>query len=82
MFVEYVADEVLTYEEVAILNPDPQRKRPVVLIGPDKVGRKELRQRLILISQDRFAGVVPREYRTLVQLRVKSVNDTSNQYVS
>jgi len=50
--------------------------------GPDKVGRKELRQRLILFSQDRFAGVVPREYRTLVQLRVKSVNDTSNQCVS
>lgn len=32
-FVEYVADEVLTYEEVALLRPDPQRKRPVVLIG-------------------------------------------------
>ena len=32
-FVEYVADEVLTYEEVALLQPDPQRKRPVVLIG-------------------------------------------------
>ena len=29
--------------------------------GPDKVGRKELRQKLILFSQDRFAGVVPRK---------------------
>ena len=32
-FVVYVADEVLTYEEVALLQPDPQRRRPVVLIG-------------------------------------------------
>ena len=31
------------------------------LSGPDKVGRKELRQRLILYSQERFAGVVPRK---------------------
>jgi len=35
-FLEYVADEVLTYEEVALLRPDPQRKRPVVLIGMKK----------------------------------------------
>ena len=27
-FVEYVADKVLTYEEVALLLPNPQRKRP------------------------------------------------------
>lgn len=60
---EYVADEVLTYEEVALMQPDPQRKRPVVLIGPDKVGRKELRQKLILFSQERFAGVVPHTSR-------------------
>ena len=33
LFVDYVADEVLTYEEVALLQPDPQRKRPIVLIG-------------------------------------------------
>lgn len=60
---EYVADEVLTYEEVALFQPNSQRKRPVVLIGPDKVGRKELRQKLILFSQDRFAGVVPHTSR-------------------
>ena len=30
-------------------------------LGPDKVGRKELRQKLILFSQERFAGVVPRK---------------------
>lgn len=29
--------------------------------GPDRVGRKELRQKLILFSQERFAGVIPRE---------------------
>lgn len=34
---EYVADEVLTYEEVALLRPDLQRKRPVVLIGMQKL---------------------------------------------
>lgn len=60
---EYVADEVLPYEEVALLEPNPQKKRPVVLIGPDKVGRKELRQKLILFSQERFAGVVPHTSR-------------------
>lgn len=60
---DYVADEVLTYEEVALLEPDPQKKRPVVLIGPDRVGRKELRQRLILFSQERYAGVVPHTSR-------------------
>lgn len=32
-FAEYVADEVLPYEEVALLEPNPQKKRPVVLIG-------------------------------------------------
>ncbi|KAL9955018.1 hypothetical protein ACROYT_G042614 [Oculina patagonica] len=75
---EYVADEVLTYEEVALLQPDPQRKRPVVLIGPDKVGRKELRQKLILFSQERFAGVVPHTSRPK---RPEEVNERDYYFV-
>ena len=50
------------------------------LSGPDKVGRKELRQRLILYSQERFAGVVPRKYRlitfSLVNTRLFAVSQS------
>lgn len=50
------------------------------LSGPDKVGRKELRQRLILYSQERFAGVVPRKYRlitySLVNARLFAVSQS------
>ena len=46
-FVEYVADEVLTYEEVALMQPDPQRKRPVVLIGMS-VGAKACAQTSVI----------------------------------
>lgn len=76
---EYVADEVLSYEEVALLRPDPQRKRPVVLIGPDRVGRKELRQKLILFSQERFAGVIPHTSRPK---RADEVNERDYYFVS
>ena len=52
------------------------------LSGPDKVGRKELRQRLILYSQERFAGVVPRKYRlitfSLVNARLFAVSQSIN----
>lgn len=75
---EYVADEVLTYEEVAHLQPDPHRKRPVVLIGPDKVGRKELRQKLILFSRERFALVVPHTSRPK---RPEEVNERDYYFV-
>ena len=55
------AEEILTYEEVALYYPQPNRKRPVVLIGPSNVGRQELRQRLMESNLDRFAAAVPRK---------------------
>ncbi|XP_038074632.1 MAGUK p55 subfamily member 5-like [Patiria miniata] len=56
------SDEILTYEEVGLYVPNPDKKRPVVLIGPPKVGRHELRQRL-LESEARFAAAVPHTSR-------------------
>lgn len=40
--------------------PQPNRKRPIALIGPSNVGRAELRQRLMESDFDRFAAAVPR----------------------
>lgn len=54
-------EEVLTYEEVSLYYPQPNRKRPVVLIGPAHVGRHELRQRLMESDFDRFAAAIPRK---------------------
>lgn len=55
------SEEILTYEEVAQYNPQPNRKRPIVLIGPPNVGRQELRQRLMESDCERFAAAVPRK---------------------
>ncbi|XP_041353631.1 MAGUK p55 subfamily member 5-like isoform X2 [Gigantopelta aegis] len=57
-------EEILTYEEVARYLPQPNRKRPIVLIGPSNVGRQELRQRLMESDYDRFAAAVPHTSRT------------------
>lgn len=54
-------EEILTYEEVAQYYPEPNRRRPIVLIGPPNVGRQELRQRLMETDYDRFAAAVPRK---------------------
>ena len=60
MFID--TEEVLTYEEVSLYYPQPNRKRPVVLIGPAHVGRHELRQRLMESDLDRFAAAIPRMF--------------------
>ena len=62
MFLEGDTDEVLTYEEVALYYPQPNRKRPIVLIGPPNVGRQELRQRLMESDPERFAPALPRKF--------------------
>lgn len=54
-------DEILTYEEVTRYYPQPNRKRPIILIGPPDVGRKELRQRLLENDPDRFTAAIPRK---------------------
>lgn len=46
--------------------PQPNRKRPIVLIGPRNVGRHELRQRLMESDIDRFAAAVPRKFSNFI----------------
>ena len=55
------SEDLLTYEEIARYYPQPNRKRPIVLIGPSNVGRVELQQRLIDADPDRFGAPVSRE---------------------
>jgi len=55
-------EEVLTYEEVHLLYPSANRKRPLVLVGPPKIGRHELRQRM-MEDRERFAAAVPHTSR-------------------
>ncbi|ELU16313.1 hypothetical protein CAPTEDRAFT_18392 [Capitella teleta] len=57
------AEEILTYEEVALYYPQPNRKRPIVLIGPPNVGRQELRERLMETYPDRFGAAIPHTSR-------------------
>ncbi|XP_041721666.2 protein PALS1-like [Coregonus clupeaformis] len=61
--VDYYADEILTYEEMALYHQPANRKRPIALIGPPNSGQNELRQRLLSIEPDRFAGAVPHTTR-------------------
>lgn len=56
-------EEILSYEEVTLYYPQPNRKRPIVLIGPPNIGRQELRQRLMESHPDRFAAAVPQTSR-------------------
>lgn len=67
-FSEYEAEEILTYEEVALYYPKINHKRPIVLIGPPNIGRHELRQRL-MEDRDRFAAAIPRKYYTSLLIR-------------
>jgi len=64
LFADVDAEKVLSYEEVTLYYPQPNRKRPIVLIGPPNVGRQQLRQRLMEGDPDRFAAAVPRKCAT------------------
>lgn len=59
---EVDAEEIITYEEVALYYPRVDRKRPIVLIGPPNIGRHELRQRL-MDDTNRFAAAIPHTSR-------------------
>lgn len=61
-------EEILSYEEVAQYYPEPNRRRPIVLIGPPNVGRQELRQRLMESDYERFAAAVPRKFLLAVSI--------------
>ena len=52
--------EVPPYEEMALFYPNPQQRRPLILVGPPSIGRHELRQRL-LDDTAKFAAPVPRK---------------------
>ena len=56
--------EVPWYEEVGLLYPKPYQKRPVVLIGPAQMGRKELLERLVASDPDRFSKPIAHTTRT------------------
>jgi len=67
------AEKILSYEDVALYYPQPNRKRPIVLIGPPNVGRQELTQRLMEHDPDRFAAAVPRKCLLLPVINVKKL---------
>ncbi|XP_053331618.1 protein PALS1 [Spea bombifrons] len=60
---DYDNEEVLTYEEMSLYHQPANRKRPVVLIGPQNCGQNELRLRLMNSEADRFAAAVPHTSR-------------------
>jgi len=56
-------EEVMTYEEVGLYYPRANHKRPIVLIGPPNIGRKELRE-MLMQDSERFAPAIPHTSRT------------------
>jgi len=60
---DYEGEDPVVYEEVSLYYPRPNRKRPIVLIGPPNIGRHELRQRLMRDAA-RFAAAIPHTSRT------------------
>lgn len=58
---DYDNEEILTYEEMSLYHQPANRKRPIILIGPQNCGQNELRQRLMNKEKDRFASAVPRK---------------------
>nr|7M4R_A Chain A, MAGUK p55 subfamily member 5 [Homo sapiens]7M4R_B Chain B, MAGUK p55 subfamily member 5 [Homo sapiens] len=57
-------EEILTYEEMSLYHQPANRKRPIILIGPQNCGQNELRQRLMNKEKDRFASAVPHTTRS------------------
>lgn len=55
--------EAPPYEEMALYYPQPNQKRPLILVGPPSIGRHELRQRL-LDDTSKFAAPIPHTSRT------------------
>ncbi|XP_057315280.1 protein PALS1-like [Hydractinia symbiolongicarpus] len=68
--------EVLTYEDMMRIYPEHNKKRPVVLIGPPQIGRREIREKLIGRFPDRFAAAVPHTTRAPTSDEVSSVDYT------
>lgn len=60
---DFDREEIPTYEDVARLFPRPGFFRPIILIGPNGVGRHELKKRLLAIDLTRFSSVIPHTSR-------------------
>ena len=61
-YEDFDVEDTIVFEEVALYYPRPNRKRPIVLIGPPNIGRHELRQRLMADS-GRFSAAIPHTSR-------------------
>lgn len=70
---DYDNEEILTYEEMSLYHQPANRKRPIVLIGPQNCGQNELRQRLMNNEVDRFASAVPRKFDGQIRLLILSI---------
>ena len=68
-YVNPSAVQVLTYEEVGLFTPEEAPPRPVILVGPSKIGRHELRQRLYVRQPEYFGFAVPRKLFTCIKWR-------------
>ncbi|XP_043076486.1 MAGUK p55 subfamily member 5b [Puntigrus tetrazona] len=77
--IEQYTEDILTYEEVALYHQPPNRKRPIAMIGPINSGHDELRQRLLSLGPDRFAGAIPHTTRNP---RAHEVNGREYNFVS
>ena len=49
-----------TYEEVQLFIPQPHRKRPIILVGPELIGRHDLVNMIISTDPDQFSLVKQR----------------------
>ncbi|XP_048236472.1 MAGUK p55 subfamily member 7-like isoform X4 [Haliotis rufescens] len=56
---KYDTEEIPTYEEVEQYQPKPNKRRPIVLIGPAGVGCNELKRRLKASNPVHFLEAVP-----------------------
>lgn len=58
--LEFDSHELQIYEEVACM--PPFQRRTLVLIGAQGVGRRSLKNRLLVLHPDRYGTPVPCEY--------------------
>ncbi|XP_072512707.1 MAGUK p55 subfamily member 5b [Salminus brasiliensis] len=77
--VECYTEDILTYEEMVLYHQPGNRKRPVALIGTAHSGHDDLRQRLLSVEPERFAGAVPHTTRSP---RAHELNGREYHFVS
>ncbi|KAL3855882.1 hypothetical protein ACJMK2_015079 [Sinanodonta woodiana] len=56
---DFDTEDIPTYEEVELLEQTPGKCRPLVLVGPQGVGRNELKRRLMALTPNKYEEVVP-----------------------